>query len=87
MERWVKIRDFRDISLPAENINNVRKPRDLILKTANLDNTLNLDDMVLAQKYLIPECLRASVVLKIFYHLEGINKAHHWGCRQAGGDV
>lgn len=35
MERCVKIRDLRDISLLAENISNIRKPRDLILKTAN----------------------------------------------------
>lgn len=59
MERSVKLRDFRDISLPAENINNIRKPRDLILKTANLDNTLNLDNMVLTQKYLVPRMFKS----------------------------
>lgn len=31
----LKIRDLRDISLLAENISNIRKSRDLILKTAN----------------------------------------------------
>lgn len=35
MERCVKIRDLRDISLLAENISNIRKSRDLILKAAN----------------------------------------------------
>jgi len=36
MERCVKkkIRDFVDISVPAGNINNLGKPRDLISKSA-----------------------------------------------------
>lgn len=46
-----------DLSLLAENINNIRKPRDLILKSANLDNTVKLDYVVLTQKYLISRLL------------------------------
>lgn len=56
---WKKknTRDFVDPSLPAENINNIRKPRDLILKSVDLDKIVNLDYVVLTQKYLISRIL------------------------------
>ena len=81
MERHIKIGDFIDIALLADNINSIRNPRVLILKSAHLDHTLNLDNIDLTPKYLVSECLRTSLMLKTFYNQEWINKGHHWGCR------